>query len=71
MGSKKPVHTVPYNNGWANKQGGEIVSRHHTQTAAQDAGRSLAKAGQTEHVVHNTNGQIGTKNSYGGDPNPR
>lgn len=70
VASRKPVHTVPYNNGWANKQGGELLSKHHTKSAAQDKGRSIAKAAHTEHVVHNTNGQIGTKNSYGRDTNP-
>jgi len=71
MASKKPsVHTVPSENGWANKQGGKETSSHRTKGAAQDEGRRQAKRDETEHVVHKSNGQIGEKNSYGGDPCP-
>ena len=70
MGSKKPIHTVPTQTGWANKQGGKVTSGHRTKVAAQTEGHRQAVCNQTEHVVHNKNGQIGIKNSYGRDPNP-
>jgi hypothetical protein len=70
MAGKKPVHTVPSENGWANKQGGKTVSQHRTKQNAQEAGRRQAKRSQTEHVIHKKNGQIGEKNSYGNDPCP-
>lgn len=70
MASKKPIHTVPAGNGWANKQGGEVTSNHRTKSSAEVAGRQQAKQSQTEHVIHNKNGQIGEKNSYGKDPCP-
>ena len=70
MWSKKPVHTVPTPSGWANKQGGIVTSTHNNKADAQAEGRRQAIQNQTEHAVHNKNGQIGTKNSYGGDPNP-
>jgi len=68
--AKKSVHTVPSGNRWANKQGGQVTSQHKTKANAEVAGRQQAKQGHTEHVIHNKNGQIGEKNSYGGDPCP-
>ncbi len=70
MASKKSVHTVPSGNGWANKQGGKEISHHHTKANAESAGRQQAKQSHTEHVIHNKNGQIGEKNSYGNDSCP-
>lgn len=70
MSSKKPVHTVPSEKGWSNKQDGKEISRHRTKENAQDAGRGQAKKDKTEHVIHNKDGKISEKNSYGNDPNP-
>lgn len=70
MAGKKPVHTVPAGNGWANKQGGKEVSQHRSKSAAETEGRRQAKRSETEHVIHKANGQIGEKNSYGNDPCP-
>lgn len=70
MASKKPVHTVPTKTGWANKQGGKQNSTHRTKANAQSEGRKQAIRSKTEHVIHNRNGQIGEKNSYGNDPFP-
>jgi len=68
--SKKPVHTVPSGNGWANKQGGKTITTHHTKANAEIEGRRQARRAETEHVIHKTNGQISEKNSYGNDPCP-
>jgi hypothetical protein len=68
--SKKPVHTVPSGDSWANKQGGKEISTHRTKDAAETEGRRQAKRDQTEHVIHNGNGKISEKNSYGNDPCP-
>jgi hypothetical protein len=70
MGSKKPVHTVPDSSGWKNVQNGKDVSHHRTKENAEQAGRQKAKRDQTEHVIHNSNGRISEKNSYGNDPCP-
>ncbi|MBY0554347.1 DUF2188 domain-containing protein [bacterium] len=70
MTNKKPIHTVPSGNGWSNKQGGKEISHHNNKANAEIAGRQQAKQSHTEHVIHNKNGQIGEKNSYGGDPCP-
>jgi len=70
MASKKPVHTVRNGDVWANKQGGKTISTHRTKANAATEGRRQAKRAETEHVIHNSNGQIGEKNSYGNDPCP-
>ena len=70
--AKKTVHTVPNKDGkgWVNKYGGDEVSRHRTKENAVDRGRDIARQHKTEHNIHNKDGQIGRKNSYGNDPNP-
>ena len=67
---KKPVHTVPSGTSWANKQGGREISSHRTKSAAETEGRRQAKRDGTEHVIHNRDGKIGEKNSYGNVPCP-
>lgn len=69
---KSGVHTTPNpeRKGWVNQVGGEVVSTHRLKERAVERGRGIARERATEHTVHNTNGQIGRKNSYGNDPNP-
>jgi hypothetical protein len=65
------VHTVPNGgSGWANKVNGEVVSNHRTKENAVDRGRSIARNNESEHVIHNRDGVISGKNSYGNDPHP-
>jgi hypothetical protein len=71
--SAKQVHTVPNPDQdsslpWANEVNGEVVSRHHLKTTAVKQGRQDAIAIQAEHFIHNRDGKIGEKNSYGHDP---
>ena len=42
----------------------------HTVPAAQAAGRDAAKRDKTEHIIHNKDGEIASRNSYGNDPYP-
>jgi hypothetical protein len=42
-----------------------------TKAEAQQAGRETAKRDGVEHVIHNKDGQIGERNSYGNDPASR
>ncbi len=73
MSQRKPeVHTTPNPNGsgWVNQVGGEVVSSHRLKERAVERGRHEAQERHTEHAIHNRDGQIGRKNSYGGDPNP-
>jgi hypothetical protein len=43
---------------------------YKTKAAAQAAGRKTAISQKAEHVIHNMNGRIGERNSYGNDPHP-
>jgi hypothetical protein len=53
------VHTVHDPGGiWVNKIRGVPVSRQ------------IARRRKTEYAIHNLNGPIGRKNSYGHDPRP-
>jgi len=71
MAKGKNVHVVPKGDGWQVKQeGGKQVSNHRTQTAAAEAGRTVAKKNQSELVIHRKNGQIRDKDSFGNDPHP-
>ena len=42
-----------------------------TKAEAVQAGRDEARRPQTEHVIHNEDGSIGERNSYGPDPSDR
>jgi hypothetical protein len=71
--ARKPaVHTVPYQGGWANITEG--ASRHFgvrpTKAAAESVGRDSARGRGAEHMSHRSDGTIGERRSYGGDPYP-
>lgn len=71
--AKRPIHTVPNpKGGWDNKREGSSVplSHHRTKENAIEQGRAIARQDQTEHIIHNKNGRISEKNSYGNDPYP-
>jgi hypothetical protein len=67
------VHTVHKNGQWVNEieGNGEIGGVHATKAEAVSVGRARAKQDQTEHVIHNEDGKIGGRNSYGHDPASR
>lgn len=74
MGSKKNVH-VTYSNeskDWGVKSQGSsrAASRHTTKTEALNAGRVIAKNRSGELFIHNKNGKISDRDSYGNDPYP-
>jgi hypothetical protein len=56
--------------GWINEMAGKTLSVHYTKADAITAGRCYAKREHVEHTIHNRNGQIAEKNSYGNDPHP-
>lgn len=73
--SKKNVHVVPSKSDalpWAVKVEGRKapLSQHHTQKAAENAGRPIAKKNESELVTHRVNGKIRDKDSFGNDPVP-
>lgn len=72
MANKKNIHTVPTDDGWANRREGakRASSTHATKAEAQAAGRTAAKKDGVEHLIHKRDGTIGNRNSYGNDPTP-
>jgi hypothetical protein len=70
------VHTVYRDGNWVNEVEGAADDRalpgnHDTKETAVAAGRAAAISRQTEHVIHNQDGTIGERNSYGNDPPDR
>ena len=67
------IHTVPASGRWENKRAGEgsALSRHETKEEAVEAGRAQAIRDQAEHIIHEEDGRIGERNSYGSDPRGR
>jgi hypothetical protein len=65
------IHTVHRDGHWWNEiEGQEGTSQHRTKEEAVAAGREMAKARRTEHLIHNLDGTISERQSYGGDPYP-
>jgi hypothetical protein len=48
-------------------EGEAVLSTHAMRGEAVDAGREGARRRQTEHAIHNSDGSIGERNSYGSD----
>ena len=65
-------HIVPHDEGWAVKAAGasKATKVFETQQAAIDWGRQIAINQQSELLIHNQQGQIRARNSYGNDPHP-
>ena len=69
---KRSIHVVPHKRGWAVKREGSsrAVRVTRTKQEALDIGRKLAKKSKVELVIHNEEGRIIDKDSYGHDPYP-
>jgi hypothetical protein len=67
---KKGVHVTPRGNKWAvMREGNERASSlHNTQAEAVKKGRETARRDQTEFYLHNQQGEIRERDSYGSDP---
>ena len=70
--SKRNVHVVPRDDGWAVvKEKAERDSSHHrTQAGAIESGRRAAQNERSELVIHGRDGKIRDKDSFGPDPFP-
>ena len=69
----KNQHVVPNSNGgWDIKGEGNSKSTKHTDTKneAINIAREIAKNQKSELVIHNKDGKISDKDSYGNDPCP-
>jgi hypothetical protein len=67
------VHTVHADGSWRNTLEGAdaLPGTYETKADAVEAGREEARRRKTEHVIHNEDGTIGERNSYGADPADR
>ena len=68
------VHTVHRDGRWVNSVEGDqapLPDSFDTKEDAVEAGRAEARRRQTEHVIHDQNGAIAERNSYGSDPADR
>ena len=72
MGKSINQHIVPHDGGWAVRgEGSQKVTRQFdTQREAIEHGRQIAINQQSELIIHNQEGQIRERNSYGNDPFP-
>jgi hypothetical protein len=72
MAKKKNIHVTPRDDGWAvMREGNQRASSvHPTQKEAAKAGRQAARKDKTEFFLHNRQGEIRERNSYGNDPFP-
>lgn len=75
MARKGNIHTT-YNSdagNWRNiSEGASRPAKvYETKQEAQAAGRASAIQNGVEHLIHNQNGQISMRNSYGNDPRER
>ena len=64
------VHTI-YNDGeWINEiEGGRAVGASYpSKDIAVAVGRAVARSHQTEHLIHNEDGTVSERKSYGNDP---
>jgi hypothetical protein len=66
------IHTVHRDGRWYNEveEGERASSSHDKRVDAVARGRELAINAKTEHVIHNVDGTISERNSYGNDPYP-
>ena len=70
--TKKDIHVVPRDSGWAvKKEGNERASSlHDTKDRALDHARDQARRERVEVVIHKKDGKIQDSDSYGRDPFP-
>ena len=68
----KNQHVVPHNGQWSLRGAGNsrITRNFETQREAIDYGRQIAINQESELFIHNRQGRIRERNSYGNDPYP-
>lgn len=72
MSQGKDQHIVPHPDGWAvlGEGASKATQVFSTQQEAINRGRDIAKNQQSELFIHNRQGEIRERNSYGNDPYP-
>lgn len=68
----KNQHVVKREDGWAvrGERNTRDTSHHRTQAEAIDVARDIARTQRSEVVIHDRQGRIRDRDSYGSDPNP-
>jgi len=68
----KNIHITPRDDKWAVIGAGDerASGLYDTQREAIDAGRELARNNRSELFIHDRDGKIRDRDSYGGDPFP-
>ena len=68
----KNQHVVPHDDKWAVRGAGngKVTKEFNTQREAIEHARGIAINQQGEVLIHNQQGQIRERNSYGNDPSP-
>ena len=65
------VHVIPGSGGWdVRVEGTDRTAHFQTQDEAIRAGRTLARDNRSEHIVHDSDGRVRQRDSYGHDPFP-
>jgi Uncharacterized protein conserved in bacteria (DUF2188) len=72
MTKGKNQHVVPHGNDWAIKGAGNTKYTHivPTQSLAINFAKEIAKNQESELFIHNRQGKIRERNTYGNDENP-
>jgi hypothetical protein len=67
------IHTVFKDDQWINEveEGSAFGGAYATKEEAVSAGRARAQQDNTDHLIHNQDGTISERNSYGNDPASR
>ncbi len=69
--SRKIFHVVPNGTNWQIKNDGKILGSYSLKSSAIADGRRIAQANQpSELIIHNADGTIAERETYGSDPFP-
>ena len=71
--SRREIHVVPCRAArlWLTVTHGEILAKHVRKSDAVKLATFTAQAAKVELIVHNADGRIAWRNSYGNDPKNR
>lgn len=69
--ARKNFHVVPYGTNWQLKYDGKVLGSYALKANAVAEGRRIARANQpSELIIHNADGTIAERETYGNDPFP-
>ena len=69
--ARKTFHVVPNGTTWQLKHNGQVLGNYSFKANAVAEGRRVARANQpSELIIHNADGTIAERETYGNDPFP-